>query len=303
MLTILFKQIRGKTVRQRRSRMAYLFLLPSLFFVLLHFVVPTIYNIVLSFSDWHIIRPVEFVGFENYLDVFTSDEFWESLGRTLYFTLLCVPTTVTLALIVALGLFRVGPRRGSAFVRAMYFAPVVASLTAVAYIWTWMFNPAYGLLNEILKIFSIEPLQWLNDVDSVIPSLSIMYIWSRLGFDMLILISGLTAIAPEYYEAARIDGANRWHCFWNITLPLLNQQLVLICVVEMMMALKVFELPYAATNGGPVNASRTLVMHIFETAFQWNRMDEAAVASIALFVIILIITASQHFLLTRKIRY
>ena len=303
MLTILFKQIRGKTVRQRRSRMAYLFLLPSLFFVLLHFVVPTIYNIVLSFSDWHIIRPLEFVGFENYLDVFTSDEFWESLGRTLYFTLLCVPTTVTLALIVALGLFRVGPRRGSAFVRAMYFAPVVASLTAVAYIWTWMFNPAYGLLNEILKIFSIEPLQWLNDVDSVIPSLSIMYIWSRLGFDMLILISGLTAIAPEYYEAARIDGANRWHCFWNITLPLLNQQLVLICVVEMMMALKVFELPYAATNGGPVNASRTLVMHIFETAFQWNRMDEAAVASIALFVIILIITASQHFLLTRKIRY
>jgi len=283
--------------------MAYLFLLPSLFFVLVHFVVPTIYNIVLSFSDWHIIRPLEFVGFENYLDVFTSDEFWESLGRTLYFTLLCVPTTVTLALIVALGLFRVGPRRGSAFVRAMYFAPVVASLTAVAYIWTWMFNPAYGLLNEILKIFSIEPLQWLNDVDSVIPSLSIMYIWSRLGFDMLILISGLTAIAPEYYEAARIDGANRWHCFWNITLPLLNQQLVLICVVEMMMALKVFELPYAATNGGPVNASRTLVMHIFETAFQWNRMDEAAVASIALFVIILIITASQHFLLTRKIRY
>jgi multiple sugar transport system permease protein len=303
MLTALFKQIRGKTVRQRRSRIAYLFLLPSLFFVLLHFVIPTIYNIVLSFSDWHIIRPLEFVGFENYLDVFTSDEFWESLGRTLYFTLLCVPTTVTLALIVALGLFRVGPRRGSAFVRAMYFAPVVASLTAVAYIWTWMFNPAYGLLNEILKIFSIEPLQWLNDVDSVIPSLSIMYIWSRLGFDMLILISGLTAIAPEYYEAARIDGANRWHCFWNITLPLLNQQLVLICVVEMMMALKVFELPYAATNGGPVNASRTLVMHIFETAFQWNRMDEAAVASIALFVIILIITASQHFLLTRKIRY
>ena len=283
--------------------MAYLFLLPSLFFVLVHFVVPTIYNIVLSFSDWHIIRPLEFVGFENYLDVFTSDEFWESLGRTLYFTLLCVPTTVTLALIVALGLFRVGPRRGSAFVRAMYFAPVVASLTAVAYIWTWMFNPAYGLLNEILKIFSIEPLQWLNDVDSVIPSLSIMYIWSRLGFDMLILISGLTAIAPEYYEAARIDGANRRHCFWNITLPLLNQQLVLICVVEMMMALKVFELPYAATNGGPVNASRTLVMHIFETAFQWNRMDEAAVASIALFVIILLITASQHFLLTRKIRY
>ena len=107
-----------------------------------------------------------------------------------------------------------------------------------------MFNPAYGLLNEILKFFYLEPIQWLNDINQVIPSLSIMYIWSRLGFDMLILMSGLTAISPDYYEAARIDGANRWHSFWNITLPLLNQQLVLVCVVEIMMALKVFELPY-----------------------------------------------------------
>jgi multiple sugar transport system permease protein len=303
MLKFLWISFCGKSVKQRRSRIGYLFLLPSLFFVTVHFIIPTIYNIVLSFSEWHIIRPLEFVGFENYVEVLTGDEFWEALSRTLYFTLLSVPITITSALIVALALYRIGPRKGSALVRAMYFAPVVASLTAVAYIWTWMFNPAYGLLNEILKFLYLEPIQWLNDINQVIPSLSIMYIWSRLGFDMLILMSGLTAISPDYYEAARIDGANRWHSFWNITLPLLNQQLVLVCIVEIMMALKVFELPYAATNGGPVNASRTLVMHIYETAFQWNRMDEAAVASLALFVIILIVTAIQHFFLSRKIQY
>lgn len=303
MLTQVYYFVRGRTVKQRRARVGYLLLAPSLFFVAVHFVIPTAYNVVLSFADWHIIRPLEYVGLDNYVEVFTGDEFWASLSRTLYFTALSVPITITLALIVALGLHRVGPRRGSALVRAMYFAPVIASLTAVAYIWTWLFNPAYGLLNDILRLLSLPPLQWLNDVDQVIPSLSIMYVWSRLGFDMLILMAGLTAIAPDYYEAARIDGANRWHSFWHITVPLLNHQLVLVAVIEMMLALKVFELPYAATSGGPVNASRTLVMHIYETAFQWNRMDEAAVASIALFVIILVITVLQHRLLSRKLRY
>lgn len=303
MLTRIFYLLRGRTVKQRRARVGYLFLLPSLFFVAVHFVIPTAYNVVLSFSDWHIIRPLEYVGLENFIEVFSSDEFWESLGRTLYFTALSVPSTILLALVVALGLYRVGPRTGSALVRAMYFAPVIASLTAVAYIWAWMFNPAYGLLNDILGLLSLPPLQWLNDVHQVIPSLSLMYVWSRLGFDMLILMSGLTAIAPDYYEAARIDGATRWRSFWHITLPLLNHQLVLVCVVEMMLALKVFELPYAATNGGPVNASRTLVMHIYETAFQWNRIDEAAVASIALFMLILVITVLQHYFLSKKIRY
>jgi len=303
MLRRAYYVLRGKTVEQRRARVGYLFLLPSLFFVVVHFVVPTAYNVVLSFADWHIIRPLEYAGFENYIEVFTGDEFWDSLSRTLYFTALSVPVTITLALVVALGLHRVGHRPGSSLVRAMYFAPVIASLTAVAYIWSWLFNPAYGLVNDVLQTLSLPPLQWLNDVDQVIPSLSIMYVWSRLGFDMLILMAGLSAIAPDYYEAARIDGATRWHSFWNITLPLLNHQIVLICVVEMMLALKVFELPYAATAGGPVNASRTLVMHIYETAFQWNRMDEAAVASIALFVIILAITVIQHRLLSRRIRY
>lgn len=293
----------GKTVKQRRIRVGYLFLLPSLLFVVVHFIIPVAYNIVLSFSDWHIIRPMQYVGLENYIEVFTSDEFVQSLNTTLYFTVLTVPVTIALALLVALGLFRIGPRPGSALLRAMYFAPVIASLTAVAYIWAWLFNPAYGLLNEILQMLSLQPLQWLNDRDQVVPSISIMYVWSRIGFDMLILISGLATIAPDYYEAARIDGANKWQTFWHITFPLLNRQLVLVAVVEMMMALKVFELPYAATAGGPVSASRTLVMHIYETAFQWNRMDEAAVASLALFVFILVITGCQHYLLSRKIRF
>ena len=292
----------GRTMLEKRSRVGLLFILPALFFVGLLFVFPFFYNIVLSFADWHVMRPMQYIGLENYEMVLTDEEFWGSLVNTLYFALLCVPTTITLALLVALGLHRLGMGMGSSLLRALFFLPVVASLTAVAYIWVWIFNPAYGLLNNILKLLALPTLKWLTDKTQVIPSLSMMYVWARLGFDMLILLAGLTAISPTYYEAAQIDGAGKWSAFWHITLPLLNRPLVLIGVVETMTALKTFELPYAATAGGPVRASRTLVMHIYESGFHWTRMGEAAVTAIVLFVMVLFLTLVQRKLFAKDIR-
>jgi ABC-type sugar transport system permease subunit len=293
--------LRGRTVIQRRARQGYLFVAPALLFVALLFVFPFFYNIVLSFADWHIARPMTFIGLENYEFALTDPEFWGSVVNTLYFAAISVPVTIALALAVALGLHRLGSRWGTGVLRGLYFLPVIASLTAVAYIWAWLFNPAYGLLNDLLKLASLPTLQWLNDRQQVLPSLAIMYVWARLGFDMLILLAGLTAISPEYYEAARIDGANAWQNFRHITVPMLNRQLVLVAIVEMMTALKVFELPYAATAGGPVNASRTLVMHIYETGFKFTRMGEAAVGALALFVLVLLLTLIQRRVFSRNI--
>ncbi len=295
--------VRGRTTLERRARTGYLFIAPSLFFVMLLFVIPMGYNFYLSIVKYHIARPATFVGLRNYQTVLASSDFWESLGHTLYFTALSVPITVGLALVVALGFHRLGQRSGTSLVRALYFMPVVASLTAVAYIWTWIFNPAYGLANNILQMLSLPTLKWLNSTQQVIPSLSIMYIWARLGFNMLILLAGLNAIDRDYYEAAEIDGATRWHSFRYITLPLLNRQLVLVGVIEVMTALKVFALPYAATGGGPVDASRTLVMIIYQWAFHWNRIGESAVASIFLFLLILFLTLLQQNLFARRVNY
>lgn len=292
----------GRTLLEKRSRIGLLFIFPAMFFVGLMFVFPFCYNVVLSFADWHVVRPLQYIGFENYEMVFTDDEFWASLVNTLYFALLSVPTTITLALLVALGLNRLGRFMGSSVLRALFFLPVIASLTAVAYIWAWIFNPAYGLLNGFLKLLSLPTLKWLTDQNQVIPSLSMMYVWARLGFDMLILLAGLTAISPTYYEAAEIDGTGKWNAFWHITFPLLNRPLVLVGVVETMTALKTFELPYAATAGGPVNASRTLVMHIYESGFHWTRMGEAAVAAIFLFAMVLLLTLVQRRLFAMDIR-
>lgn len=295
--------ISGRTMAQRRARLAYLFISPALFFVAILFVFPAVYNIALSLSNWSLTRPMSFAGLDNYVNVLTDDRFWNSLRVTIYFSALSVPVTVVLALVVALGFYRIGQRGGSALARALYFMPVIASLTAVAYIWVWIFNPAYGVMNVVLAALGLPGLQWLNSQTQVIPSLSIMYVWSRLGFNMLILLAGLQAIPHDYYEAADIDGANRWQSFVHITLPLLNRQLVLVSIIEVMTALKVFALPYAATGGGPVEASRTLVMTIFDQAFHWNRMGESAVVSTILFALILLLTLIQQRLFTRKVEY
>ena len=293
--------VRGRTLYQRRARQGYLFIAPALFFVSVLFVFPFFYNVVLTFSDWHVVRPMTYIGLENYEFALTDPDFWDALAHTLYFAVISVPTTIMLALAVAVGLNRIGSQFGSGLLRALYFVPVISSLTAVAYIWAWMFNPAYGLFNELLRLGSLPTLQWLNDTQQVIPSLAIMYVWARLGFDMLILLAGLTTIAPEYYEAARIDGANSWQSFRHITIPMLNRPLVLVAIVETMTALKVFELPFAATAGGPVSASRTLVMHIYETAFKFTRMGEAAVSALALLALILVITLVQRRIFSRHI--
>lgn len=295
--------IRGRTTLEKRARLGYLLIAPSLLFVLILFVVPTLFNIYLSFSNWQIVRPTTFAGLQNYSTVLTSPQFLKSLKNTLYFTILSVPATIVLSLLAALGFHRLGTRLGSSLVRALYFMPVVASLTAVAYIWLWIFNPAYGLANNILDLLYLPTFKWLNDTRQVIPSLSIMYIWARLGFNMLILLAGLNAIDRSYYDAAEIDGANTWQSFRYITLPLLNRQLVLVGVVEGMTALKVFALPFAATGGGPVKASYTLVMHIYENAFKWNRMGESAVISLILFGLILLLTLAQQKAFASRIDY
>lgn len=283
------------------TRRAFMFLAPALFFVLVLFIIPLAYNVLISFFDWSAIGRKEFNGLENYLKVLTSERFTNAAGNTIYFTVLAVPIGVVLSLIVALGFNTLLITRVTGFIRALYFAPVVASLTAVAFVWLWIFNPAYGLANGVLGIFGVEPQPWLTDESQAIPSLAIMYIWARLGFNVIILLAGLQAIDRSYYEAARIDGAGPFRMFWSITLPLLNRQLVLVISVEVMNAIKLFELPFVATKGGPVGSTRSIVMEIYELAFRADRWGEAAVYVIFLFVFLLVITGLIRKLFTRDI--
>lgn len=205
-----------------------MFLAPALFFVLVLFIIPLGYNLLISFFDWSAVGRKQFNGIENYAKVLGSERFLNAAGNTIYFTVLAVPIGVALSLIVALGFNALFITKVTGFIRALYFAPVVASLTAVAFVWLWIFNPSYGLANEVMGIFGIAPQPWLTDESQAVPALAIMYIWARLGFNVIILLAGLQAIDRSYYEAARIDGAGPFKMFWSITLPLLNRQMVLV---------------------------------------------------------------------------
>ena len=292
---------RQRSYSRRTTLRAYAFLAPALFFVVVLFIIPLGYNVLISFFDWSIIGRRDFIGIENYVSVVTSERFLNAAGNTLYFTLLGVPAGVVLSLLVALGFNALTMKRGTGLIRALYFAPVVASLTAVAFVWLWIFNPAYGLANSILTSIGLPAQQWLTSDSQVIPSLAVMYVWARLGFNVIILVAGLHAIDRSYYEAARLDGAGPLRMLWSITLPMLNRQLVLVISVEVMNALKLFELPFVATKGGPTGASRSMVMEIYELAFRLDRWGEAAVYVLIFFVFLVAITAAIRKLFTRDI--
>lgn len=288
----------------REALVGYLFIAPVMLYVAVIFGYPVLYTVVLSFSRWDFISHFQgFAGLGNYAAVWNNALFWDSLANTLYFTALSVPLTVGLSLLVALGL-RSGahmPFRDG--LKTVYFLPVVTSLVAVAYVWQWLFNPSIGLFNGLLRMAGLPTQLWLQSPEQVIPSLVLMYVWARIGFNVIIFVAGLEGIPRDFYDAARIDGVNRWQEFRYVTLPLLNAQFVLIAIVEAVTAFKLFALPYAATSGGPVNRSQTIVMQIYELAFRQYRLGEASVTALTLFLIILAMTIIQRKLLTRMVEY
>ena len=303
MATSLSSIAAGRTLRDRQIRVAYLFLFPSMLYVFLMFGAPATYAVYLSMVDWGLDGPRAFVWFDNYYYVATDDRFWSTVVNTAYFTVLEVPGTIVCSLVVALALQSSARMYGREFFRLIYFLPVVTSLVAVAYMWLYLYNPTIGVFNSVLTSIGLPRQGFLSSTEQVIPSLAVMDIWARLGFDMVIFVAGLEGIPRDYYDAAEIDGANRWDRFWRITLPLLNAQIVLVAVLEAIHALRIFALPYVATAGGPADASRTVVMQVYDQAFRWNNMGEAAVTSIYLFVAILIVSVVQRKVLTRAVDY
>lgn len=295
--------ITGKTLADRQARIGYIFVLPVFLYVVIIFFMPAGYTVLLSFFNWTIRGMGRFVGLASYIELSKDTLFHKSVRNSVVFALMSVPLTLIFGMLAALAFqSRVKlPLRN--FFKPAYFMPIVISLVAVAFVWKWMFNPSIGLLNYILRSLGLPEQGWLNDTEQVLPSLSIMYVWARLGFSMVIFIAGLEGIPSDYYDASAIDGASRWQCFWHITFPLLNPQIILVLILEMITSLRTFDLPYIASQGGPAHASRTIVLHIYDSAFQYFRMGSAAAAAIFLFSMIFILTLLQRRLFSRRIEY
>lgn len=298
----LWKVIRGKTYVDRQRRAGYFFISPALLYFVLIYFYPLFQSVWISFYRW---SPTgsKYVGWQMYRKVWADPVFWLSVKNTFVLVLLSVPATVILALFMAILLQTIRQVQVRNLLTTFYFLPLVTSLVAAGLIWDWIYNPTYGLLNHLLGYVGIPGQQWLSSMTQVLPSLAIINIWARLGFAVLIFAAALQSIPTEFYDAAAIDGAGSWATFRHITLPLLNPQIVLVSIVELIFGFKVFDQVFVTTQGNPANASKVIILYLYENAFKWYKLGEASVIAILLFLFLLFISVVQWRFLRRKVTF
>lgn len=292
------------TIRRKRNDLltALIFLFPSL----LVFGVFTYYalgfNVYLSFTSWNFLSKTKtFIGWTNYQRMFASTGFWEVLQNTTVYAVGTVVISIVLGLAFALLLNQNIPGRG--LFRTIIFSPYVTTTAAIAVLWIWIFDPTYGLINSALAAIGIEGPRWLTNIKWAMPALLIMNAWRTSGYTMVIFLAGLTNISREYYEAAEIDGANKWDTFRHITWPLLSPTTFFITITTLLSAFQVFDQVAVMTQGGPVNATRVINYYIFSEAFRSFKAGYAASVATVLFLILLVITIIQMRLSNRWVHY
>ncbi|TAH48578.1 MAG: sugar ABC transporter permease [Chloroflexota bacterium] len=296
---------RGLTLGQRRMVWAYIFLfVPLVFFISIR-VAPTLFAMSVSLFQWDILSPEKpWMGLENYRNLFHDDVFWKALTNTLLYVALSVPLALVFGLSVALLLQRAIHWKG--FFRALYFIPFVTSTVAISWVWRWMYEPTFGPLNKLLALLGLPEQTFLANPDQALPSIVVAITWQAVGFYIIIFLAGLEAIPSDFYDAAKIDGADGWNLFRHITLPLLNPTIVFLTVIGTITGIQVFtqvlNMSYQGM-GGPLNSTKSLVLFIYQQAFQSFKMGYAAAGTVVLFAIILLITLIQLRVTSRRVEY
>jgi multiple sugar transport system permease protein len=299
---------------RRQNIFAGTTLAPIMVYMLFFTLLPMLWGILITFFRYSPTRASAgilglggsnpFVGLENYLDLFSNSSngqlFRTSFKNTLIFSLLYMPLNLIVCLPLAVLIESVANKAKTIF-RTIYFLPTVTSAVAVSLVWGIIYNPTFGLLNLALRAIGVKGYAWLTDSTHTllgipIPMICVIitYLWSDMGYNLVIFIAGLQGIPDVYREAALVDGANSWQRFWHITLPLLRSTMTFVIVMTMLSSWQVFVLFSILTGGGgPANKTRVLVLHIYETAFRFQEMGLAATVAMALFLIIMVTTLLQ----------
>nr|WP_245248667.1 MULTISPECIES: sugar ABC transporter permease [unclassified Paenibacillus] len=234
---------------------------------------------------------MNFIGFDNFKDLFSDELFYKSMYNTL-FLMLGIPIGLVLALLLALGLNRKIP--GTTTFRVIYYIPVISSLAAVSIMWNWAYNGDYGLVNQFLEIFGIKGPNWLMDKDTVKPALILMTVWKGLGYTMLLYLAALQSVSRSYYEAAELDGASGFQMFRNITWPMVKPVTFFLVVTNIIGGSQIFtEMNIMTPTGGPEYSSASIVFYIWDKAFKNLQMGYASAMAMILGIFIFIVTLIQ----------
>ena len=280
----------------------YAFLAPSFIILAVFTYFQVAYALGLSFFKWRIMRgEPTFNGLGNYQLLLTSEDFWQAIWNTVYFAVGSIPTGMAIALFIAILLNR--PMRALPIYRTAYFLPTVTSMVAVSVVWMLIYHPDVGLMNYVLQLFHLPAIRWLNDPRWAMPALIILGIWKGLGYNVIIYLAGLQNIPQHLYEAAQIDGANRWQLFRNITWPLLTPTSFLILIMAVINSFQAFTEFNVMTQGGPIGSTTVIVYYLYQQAFQQFNMGYGSALAIVLFLIILGLTLIQNRMLGSRVHY
>jgi len=291
-------------LERQQARTAWAFIAPALGLFGVFFVVPVVAGLLLSLTDFDLYAigapaSARFVGLTNYAQTLANPAFWKALRNTLYFVVAGAPLSVCVSLVAALLLNAKLVRLRSLF-RTIYFTPVVTTLVAVAIVWRYLYHPRYGLLNHLLGGLGLGPVDWLGNPQWAMPAIILLSVWKNFGYNMLIFVAGLQSIPEELYEAAALDGASPWRRFVHVTLPGLAPTFLFVGVTTMIGYFQLFAEPYVMTQGGPLRATTSVVLMMYEEGFRWWRMGAAAAIAFLLLLVTLAGTLVQMWLQRRR---
>ena len=287
----------------RENLYGYLFLSPWLIGFFGLFLGPGIASLILSFTKYDVLSAPEFIGAQNYVKMFTTDDlFWPSLGRTFYYACIAVPLGVIGSMFLAI--FLNAAIRGIAVYRTLFFVPSLVPLVASVILWKWLLNSDFGIVNQALMAIGIDPPGWFGDRRWAIPSLISMNLWQTVGgVQMIIFLAGLQGIPESLYDAAAIDGANAWQRLRHVTIPLLTPTIFFNTVLGVIGALQTFAAAFVATEGGPGFATWFFSLHIWKQSFDYWNMGYGSALAWFFAIIIVLMTILQIRLSNRWVFY
>ncbi len=280
-----------------RPLTAYLLVAPSLLGVTAFLILPVVLAFAVSLMQWDLIGAPTFVGLDNYAALLEGGSLGNSLLVTAVFTLISVPVTLALGLLLATQLVRALP--GSALVRVIVVIPWVCAPLAIGVVWTWIFQPSTGALNALIG----HRIEWLTSPTLALPAVAFVAIWQNVGYVSLFFQAGLSRIPDSIYEAAELDGAGPWRRLVSMTIPLLRPTTFFLAVTQVVASFQVFDTIYALTGGGPKHRTEVIAALIYSEGFTAFRLGRASAAAVILFVILVVITVVQQRWFAKRITY
>lgn len=275
---------------------------PALIIFLVFAIYPIGYMIYLSFHNWDLINPVKkFVGMNNFQELMNDALFLQVIRNSIVYMIVTVLGSIILGTLLAVFLNK--DTRISRILQSVTFAPYVISMVSVAFIWRWIMDADYGLLNYFLNLFGISNIDWLNNTSIAIFSLAVISIWKSLGYNALIILAALKSVPKYIYEAAQIDDTKPMKVFFEITLPMISPAIFFLTIMNIISSFKVFETISLITAGGPMNSTNTLVYYIYEYGFKYNKIGYASAAGVILFLILGVMTIIYFKVLSKKVHY